>query len=216
MNNLYYFNLFSLRSRLSLKENDSFLLLKELIKVSNINSLIYTILLISIFDNLKNTANDKDFNFRCAKELNLILESIEIILQTQISNINFEILKLLSELSILIGVVRNISTLSLDYRRIISNSKIFATLDMLIYSNVNNKEKLGFLNLIAFELLKFDKISFGKNHFFVEYYNEFLLLQNRILQLLANVVIDSSVEYQVSLFRFESKNNKQFNLELYF
>ncbi|KAL3127011.1 hypothetical protein CHM_7g2180 [Cryptosporidium hominis] len=147
---------------------------------------------------LKRSAREEAILSQCSKYLGTILGLTEVILESfQLNGFTPIELKLLSELSILLGIIRNISTISFENRKIISNSKIFKNLNYFIYIKFRNEENTGLLSLVSYEILKVlehqspEGLPYNAHHF-----NEFLLLSCRFLQILANISIDSDTDYQ--------------------
>lgn len=137
---------------------------------------------------------------KCSEKLEVILGLSEVILESlKPKSFTRDELKLLSELSVLLGILRNVSTVSFENRKIISNSKIFKNLSYFIYIRLVNEDNIGLFNIISYEILKVldssptENISYNSEHL-----KEFLLLTSRFLQALANISVDSNVEYQVS------------------
>ncbi|KAK9171478.1 Spinocerebellar ataxia type 10 domain protein [Cryptosporidium meleagridis] len=164
------------------KDSDSFNVLKEI---------------------LKRSANEEAILFQCSRNLGTILGLTEVIIESfQLKGFTPVELKLLSELSVLLGIIRNISTISFENRKVISNSKIFQSLNYFIYIKFSNEEKMGLFSLVSYEILKVlenqspEGFSYNDCHF-----NEFLLLSCRFLQVLANISIDSDTDFQKYLFK---------------
>ncbi|KAH8582443.1 uncharacterized protein ELE39_001099 [Cryptosporidium sp. chipmunk genotype I] len=171
-----------LRHYFGKKDGDSFYLLREI---------------------LKNSANDKAKLCQCSGKLATILELSEIILESfQPKGFTSDELKLLSEFSVLLGLLRNVSTVSLENRRIISNSKIFKNLSYFIYIKFGAKENMGLFNLISYEILKVLEDQSPEDFSYnIDYFKEFLLLSCRFFQVLANISVDTDTDRQEYIFK---------------
>ncbi|KAJ1613602.1 hypothetical protein OIY81_912 [Cryptosporidium canis] len=152
---------------------------------------------------LKESARQKVILSKCSEILGVILELTDSILELlQLEDYSYGELRLLSELSILLGLLRNVSTVSIENRQKISSSKLFRNLNNFIYIRLNTEEKIGLLNTASFKMLKVLCRSSPEE----AYYNdsqlrECLLLTCRLLQLLANISIDCDIEYKNYLFK---------------
>ncbi|KAK6590424.1 hypothetical protein RS030_152284 [Cryptosporidium xiaoi] len=168
-----------LKDSLGLEEKDSYLMLKNLIK---------------------KTKYDKNFLLHCSKYLNVFINLIDSMQDLSfIRDIDEKVIKRLSELSLLIGIIRNISSLSEECRRTISKSSVFLNLEKLVY-NRKNDENIGILNIISFEIARINPESHLALASYLHNFNcELFLFPCRLLQLLANLAVDSCSEYQVSL-----------------
>ncbi|OII74092.1 uncharacterized protein cubi_02894 [Cryptosporidium ubiquitum] len=182
MSKRYFDYLEDLKYCFGKKDSDSFYLLKEI---------------------LKKSVNEKPILSKCSEKLGVILELSEFIIESfKQKGFTPDELKLLSELSVLLGLIRNISTVSLENRRIISNSKIFKNLNYFIYIKLGNEEKMGLFNLVSYEILKvLDYPSPKDISYNAEHFKEFLLLTSRFLQILANISVDNNIEYRKYLFK---------------
>ncbi|KAJ1611247.1 hypothetical protein OJ253_949 [Cryptosporidium canis] len=152
---------------------------------------------------LKESVRQKVILSKCSEILGVILELTDSILELfQLEYDSNGILRLLSELSILLGLLRNVSTVSIENRQKISSSKLFRNLNNFIYIRLNTEEKIGLLNTVSFKMLKvLCRSSLEEACYNDLQLRECLLLTCRFLHLLANISIDCDIEYKNYLFK---------------
>ncbi|KAF7459045.1 Spinocerebellar ataxia type 10 domain protein [Cryptosporidium felis] len=152
---------------------------------------------------VKRSVNDRNFLVISSERVETIIELTEIIIQLVHSEkFTFETLRLLSELSVIFGLLRNISTVSPEIRKRLRNSELLSDLSFFIYVKLNNQEKYGFFNFISHKMLAMVGLNIleGDGNLSI-YLNECLLFPCRFMQLLANVCVDSTPEYKDYFFK---------------
>lgn len=144
--------------------------------------------------------NEKEILVKCSEKLETILELAEILLDFFLQEgFTPDEFKFLSELSILLGLLRNVSTLSLENRAIISHSKILRHFSYFVYIKLGTEENMGVFSKSSYEIIKMldrplpEETCYNNAHI-----KECMLLTCRFLQLLANISVDCNVEYSVS------------------
>lgn len=156
------------------------------------------------------SVSEREFLAKCSDKLETMLELTEVLLESFLAK-GFAPgdLKLLSELSVLLGLLRNVSTLSLEHRMVISNSKTLKHLSCFIYIKLGTEEKMGLFSIASYGIIKMlnnsppEEACYDHAHL-----KECLLITCRFLQLLANLSVDSKVEYQVSHSREREREKK--------